>query len=513
MENNKWLEHLDVEMLREVRNDRFCSYLIALEGWRRGLELTFHSEKVTNKGLHSPGLAYELKLKDRTHKFYKARGDKVKGDAFRIGSNKYRTKQWLSEHGIPVAKGKEFSETAGNDEIINYAREIGFPVVLKPVVGAQGKGVVANIHDEEYLKDSLIYVREKLNRKKVLLEQHIHGSEYRVYVMADNVICVINRIPANIIGDGIHTIKELIEMKNNLRKKNPRLYTCLIKVDFEILHILERLNYSLDDVPQKGKQIFLREKSNVSTGGDSEELTDSFPDEVKQIAINALKSIDDFPHGGVDIIYNPDGKEDNRVAVLELGPTPQIGSLVFPIKGRGRDVPASIIDYYFPETIGLSNNNPKMYFDLKNAIYPLMNKSVSRITVSPCPDKIEKQIKYIVRGKVQKVGFRYWIRKKALEKDLHGYAQNLRDGTLEIAIAGEEVVVNSFIETCKQGPNRAQVTEVLEKEWDGPLNVGFKIMPNFKKSAKKISKNTSSQNTAQSNFLEKVKRKLVRILK
>src|SRR5699024_1634540 len=192
--------------------------------------------------------------------FYKSRGDKVKGDAFKIGSNKYETKRWLKQNGLPVAEGKMFDKDSTKVEYISYANEIGYPVVLKPVVGAKGQGVIPGIQDEESLVESLSYLKEKLPTSKLILEKHYKGEEFRVYVIEDEVIAVINRVPANITGDGKHTIKELINIKNKERKKNPRLYSCLIKIDIEIENKLKRLGLDIDYIRESENRICIRDK-------------------------------------------------------------------------------------------------------------------------------------------------------------------------------------------------------------------------------------------------------------
>lgn len=101
------LPHLKEEMIVGARNSNLCSYLISLEAWRRGLKVIFTSEKVKKKGLHSPGRAFLLSNGERTHAFYKAKGDKVSDQAIAIGINKHKTKEWLENAAIPVPKGKK----------------------------------------------------------------------------------------------------------------------------------------------------------------------------------------------------------------------------------------------------------------------------------------------------------------------------------------------------------------------------------------------------------------------
>ncbi|MEC2158527.1 acylphosphatase [Virgibacillus halodenitrificans] len=485
MENKNWLSHLSNEMMIGARNNNLCSYLIALEGWRRGLTLKFYSRKVKKVGLHVPGCLFSLSSGEVTHTFYKSRGMRVKGKAFTIGDNKFLTKKWLSENGVQVPEGEKFTKGVTDEEIINYANQIGFPVVLKPAKAAQGKGVIANIENEDFLRKSLIHVRSHLGYQDVILEQFITGKEYRVYVMKDEVIAVLNRVPANVTGDGVNSIKKLIELKNKERRKNPRLYSCLIKIDFEIENQLSKVGYKLDSVPKEGEQVFLREKSNITSGGDSVDVTDEFPVEVKKMAIEALKSIPDFPHGGVDLILDSEQPTNKSAYVIELTPVPQIGSLVFPMKGRGRDVPSAILDYYFPETKDKRNSNPNVYFDLKHILTPLMSKSASEITVLPVPDNLELSKKYNIKGEVQGIGLRRWIRKKALEADLFGYVQNLNDGSVDIVVAGKKETVNNFRDVCKKGSNRASITSITEAVWNKPIKVGFEIKDNPKIKRKK----------------------------
>jgi len=517
LENNNWLPHLKNEMMIGARNNNLCSYLIALEGWRRGLTLKFYSRKVKKAGLHVPGCLFSLGSNEKTHTFYKSKGTDIKGKAFSIGDNKFKAKKWLAKHGVQVPEGEKFSQDIDNEEIIAYAKKIGFPVVLKPAKAAQGKGVIANINNEKFLAESLLHVRTELNYPEVIVERYVEGKEYRVYVMKDEVIAVLNRVPANIIGDGVHSIKKLIEIKNKERRKNPRLFSCQIKMDYEIENLIKNAGVSLDSIPEKDKQIFLREKSNITSGGDSVDVTDEFPEEIKKMAVEALKAVPDFPHGGVDIIVDPNRPVDNAAYVIELTPVPQIGSLVFPMKGKGRDVPSAIIDYYFPETKNKRNNNPNVYFDLKDVLAPLMSKSASEITVSPVPLNLTFAKKYNINGKVQGVGFRRWVRKKALESDLYGYAQNLKDGSLDVVVAGDEEIVNKFRDTCQQGPKASEVKEISEAIWERPIKIGFEIKsnPNIPKNKRRRPKqeqtNGEQIKKKKITFAQRLKRKLKKL--
>src|SRR5699024_6889837 len=121
--------------------------------------------------------------------------------------------------------------------------------------------------DEEF-KLALDYVRNELEEKNIIVEKHIDGKDYRFYVVDDKVVGAILRIPPNITGDGINSIDALIDIKNKERGLNPRLSTTLINVNKELVDYIGRSGYTLETVLEKGKTIYLSDKSNISIGGD-----------------------------------------------------------------------------------------------------------------------------------------------------------------------------------------------------------------------------------------------------
>lgn len=500
--NKNWLPHLTNEMMIGARNNNLCSYLIALEGWRRGLKLTWYSDKVKKRGVHAPGRLFSLSNKDREHTFYKSKGDKVTQEAIRIGSDKGLTKERLSKAGISVPNGSFFTKEDTHEDIISYSKQLEYPLVLKPATGNQGNGVIANIENEEALSDALTYLKTECGFENLILERFIPGQEYRFFIIENKVIAVLHRIPANVIGDGVHTISQLISLKNKERKKNPRLYSCLIKKDYEIKRLIDKGLFTLDSIPKKGEQIFLSEKSNISTGGDSLDVTEEMPYEIKQIAIDALKAVPGLPHGGLDMIVDLEAK---TAAVLEINPIPQIGSLVFPMEGKARDIPSALIDYYFPETSNKEGYNGSIYFDFKSTLQPLINKSAKEVVVISAP-LMEYAKKYIIKGKVQGVNYRRWIRNRALESDLFGFTKNEANGDVTVVVAGSKKAVNDFKFTCEIGPSEAVVTSVTETAWKRPIKACFEIKEQpFQK--KKMSK-SNHQKKQRMSIIKKHMRKI-----
>ncbi len=481
------LPHLTGDIVKNARKTRLDAFAVALEGWRRGLKLKWytkdseHYEDMIIFGVNPPGRLFSLSSDTKTHYFFRTRGDLVSNEAVEIGSEKDDTKYVLEEAGIPVPKGKGFDSEATNEEIIAYCKSLGYPLVVKPTNASLGNGVVTNIRTDEELFKAIHYVRIELDYPEVIVEQYVVGKEYRFYVVDDEVIAVYNRIPANIVGDGEHTIEELIDLKNNWRKKNARLNSCLIYLDNEILDFITEAGYSLESVPEKGKLIYLREKTNISSGGDPNDVTETTADKYKQIAINALKAIPGFTHGGVDIIMN-EGKDIKEAAVvIELNPTAQIGGALFPLEGKARDIPKAIVDYYFPETKGkVDTRSSKIYFDLINILEPLENRTALEVEVSPAPIGKLYARKYIVSGNVTRSNYHRWLKKHALALNLNGYVKSMVFDEIEIVVAGtDKEKLEEFQQLINQYPQGSKVAKIREEIYEDPVTVGFEISEGY----------------------------------
>src|SRR5699024_5493718 len=301
-------------MVKNARKTRLDAFAVALEGWRRGLKLKWytsdseHFQDMIIFGVNPPGRLFSLSSEERTHYFFRTRGDKVTNEAVELMDDKGITKRIMEENDIYAPQGKSFSEADTDEDIIAYSRTIDYPLVFKPTNASLGDGVVTNIDDEDELREAIFYVREELGYPDAVLEQHVEGREFRVYVVHDKVVAAYNRIPANITGDGESTIEELIIEKNRQRRKNARLNSCLIDIDLEILKFIHKKGYSLDSVPAKGEYLPLRQKTNVSSGGDPIDVTDTISKEMKDLAVAAVQAVPGLHHAGVDIIENASGK-------------------------------------------------------------------------------------------------------------------------------------------------------------------------------------------------------------
>lgn len=477
------LPQLPNEIVKNARKTRLDSFAVALEGWRRGLKLKWytkdskHFQDMIIFGVNPPGRLYSLSSGKKTHYFFRTRGDKVSNEAVELVADKGVTKEVLAKANVPVPQGKGFSEDATDEELIEYSKTLDYPLVFKPTDASLGDGVVTNIKNHEEFLDALHYVRHELGYKEVVIEQHVKGPEYRLYVIDDQVIGAYNRIPANITGDGIHTIEELIELKNYERRRNARLNSCLINIDVEIEEYIAKKGYTLSSVPKRGEYILLRGKTNISSGGDPIDVTDKISDEIKEIAVKAVKAIPGLHHAGVDIIVNESENIKHPAVVLEINATAQIGGILYPLKGKARNIPAAIIDYYFPETKGIDTSKSKIYFDMSTVLEPMENRAALEVEVAPAPQGKLFAKRYLVTGNVAKETYHRFLKKEALERNLHGHVKSLAFDEIEIIVAGkDQAAVENFKNVIRRYPQGSSIKKIKSENWNEPVAVGFDIL-------------------------------------
>lgn len=491
MQNKEWFSHLDTNIISSVKGVRLSSYLVALEGWRRGLTLKWYIGDVPNTDIwrtgrkSSPMRLFSLSSKHKTHFFHISRGDLASTEAIKICLNKEETKRLLQKKNIPVPIGKRFllSESRDKNKIIEYAKFLGFPLVLKPTKGSMGKGVMVNITNEAMFQDSLNYLLNELNEKDIIVEQYITGNEYRVYVVGNRVVGAVEKLPPNIIGNNKNTIKELIQMKNSERRKNPHLSTKPIKIDFEVLNCIEKKGYNLDSVLKEGEQLFLREKNSFSTGGEPIDVTNKLDEKSKRIATKAVEAIPNLYHAGIDMLVNQD---TGKIAIIEINATPMIGSHLFPEKGKARDVPKAIIDFYFPETIYTERSD--LYFDYNTVRKAFSSQQISEVKITPPPKGKTYAMQYKVSGKVNYRAYNRRIKNRADKENLHGFIKRQGRHKIIVVAGNKKEAVLDFKDKCHVNTKRIKVHKVEAERWDKPVCCGFKIIRNKVTNKTKINK-------------------------
>ena len=297
-----------------------------------------------------------LSLQFGDHLEYVKNGNMTSHDSYispLIMENKVVTKKVLAKAGFNVPQSVEF--TSVEQAVANYALFAGRAVVIKPKSTNYGLGISIfqqGVHDrEDFAKAIEIAFRED---KEVMVEDYLTGTEYRFFVLGDETLAVLLRVPANVIGDGVHTVAELVAQKNDHPLRGDGSRTPLKKIvlgDIEQLQLKEQ-GLTVDSVPAKDQLVQLRANSNISTGGDSIDMTDQMHPSYKALAVGITKAMG-AAVCGVDLII-PDLTKAAEPSlqswgVIEANFNPMMMMHIFPYAGKSRRVTQNVLKMLFPE--------------------------------------------------------------------------------------------------------------------------------------------------------------------
>jgi cyanophycin synthetase len=265
--------------------------------------------------------------------------------AVEIAGDKELTKKLLEQVSIPVPRGA-LVET--EEEALAALRSLGAPVVVKPLDGRQGLGVSLNLSTPEEVLLGFRIAREY--SRLVLVEELFEGRNYRVLVVGGEMVAASERTPCVVKGDGAHTIRELVDLANldPMRGEGHEKPLTQIVVDEIMLAYLAKTGRGLDDVPEAGEVVYLRESINLSTGGTAKDVTDVVHPSIKDMCERAARVVG-MDICGIDLVL-PDisGPTGGGGGIIELNAAPGLRMHLFPSEGRARDVGAAIIEMLYP---------------------------------------------------------------------------------------------------------------------------------------------------------------------
>ena len=294
----------------------------------------------------------EARLGEHVELFLDIDSSRMPFSASSIASSKSLTKRLLARAGISTPKGSRFS-IADSEAAVGYCCELGFPVVIKPSLGVQGELVHMDIESAYEARLALQSIAEAKGEVEVIVEEQFAGEEYRVFVTQHGEFAVVHRDPASVLGDGVHTIKELAEAESH-RRMNPRVNClCPVVLDEEAERFIKKRGKRFDSIPARGEKIYLRRSSNIKLGGFCTDYTELVHPSVIEICYRALRAIPALPYGGLDFMSTDITKEQTpeMYRILEINSLPGIGIHCAPGAGQSRNVPGMIVDLVFPESI------------------------------------------------------------------------------------------------------------------------------------------------------------------
>jgi len=264
-----------------------------------------------------------------------------------IAQDKELTKKLLHAAGVAVPFGRPVED---EDDAWVAAQEVGLPVVVKPQDGNQGKGISVNLTTEEQVRQAYRVAIEF--RDDIMVEKFLPGHDWRLLVIGNKLIAAARRDPPLVIGDGKHTVRQLVDIVNSDPRRSDGHATSLTKIRFDEIALarLAEQGYSADTVPGRGVRVVLRNNANLSTGGTATDVTDDVHPELAAAAVAAALTVG-LDIAGIDVVCDTMLKplEEQSGGIVEVNAAPGLRMHLDPSFGKGRAVGEAIVNMMFPD--------------------------------------------------------------------------------------------------------------------------------------------------------------------
>jgi D-alanine-D-alanine ligase-like ATP-grasp enzyme len=342
-------ESLIGDALEEVQHlpPRAHSFNHRADSGKRSLDAELLSRDARRMGLESLMLSDDSQvIFDGDHRvgFFQNMAWRLTALDRLITHDKALTKRVLEDNGIPVAHGTVVESL---DEAVDCFKELGAPVVVKPITGSGGKGITVDVATEPELAAAVAGALAR--RGRALIEECVTSLDLRVMVCAGTATAAMLRVPAHVTGDGEATVAELVARKNQLRKANPYLAHSPLRLSPDVVDRLGRRGLSEQSVIPAGERFFLHYKANLSAGGESYDVTRLVHPDVLRVAERAARCFGSAGHAGVDILVEHFDRstDGQRCIVCEVNCNNDMPMHKFPLFGD--PVPAALheLEGYF----------------------------------------------------------------------------------------------------------------------------------------------------------------------
>jgi cyanophycin synthetase len=265
-----------------------------------------------------------------------------------IAGDKSLTKRLLDEGGIPVPRGVVVRDA---EAAVRAARRLRYPLVAKPLDGNHGRGVTIGIESEAQLRSGFETALAQARGRDVIVEQFFAGHDHRILVVDGKMIAVAERIPAQVTGDGVSNVRELVEEVNRdpRRGNGHENVMTRIRIDAQVEAFLARSGLTPDSIPEAEQAVQLRATANLSTGGSAVDRTNEIHPDNAEIARRAAMIVG-LDVAGIDFVCPDIGRSVRETGggIIEVNAAPGLRMHIEPSEGAPRDVARPIIEMLFP---------------------------------------------------------------------------------------------------------------------------------------------------------------------
>lgn len=259
--------------------------IIVDEAYRRGIEVQVDD---------AAGGLFTLSLGGRRVRCRESLSDLTSAVSMTLCQDKRLTQQALHAAGLQVP----MQQLAGNaDDNLAFLDEHG-AVVVKPVDGEQGQGVAVNLTSYDQVSQAIDQARRFDSR--VLLESFHPGHDLRIVVIGYEVVAAAIRHPAQVVGDGKHSVKALIDAQSR-RRQAATGGESRIPLDDETERTLRDAGFDYASVLPAGQRLAVRRTANLHTGGTLEDVTERLHPVLADAAVRAARALE-IPVVGLDLM-------------------------------------------------------------------------------------------------------------------------------------------------------------------------------------------------------------------
>lgn len=251
-----------------------------------------------------------------------------------ICNNKYLTEYYLNLNNVPTPKSKLFTESEYN-KAFEFIKNIEEPFVIKALNLRQGIGVFTNVNHQTfdlYWKKSVDIQKKRRNKyPEVLIQNQLDGLEVRINVIEGKVESAILRLQGYLIGNGQHTVEQLINFKNQKKKQNPYLARDMILFDEDLLEYIGKSGKNLKSILKENEMLILNDKPEIRYGMETYNVTTLIRKDILEIGLNAVVAIPGLHTAGVDIIIPHLNSDVGNV--IEVNKNPAWALSLYAVRG------------------------------------------------------------------------------------------------------------------------------------------------------------------------------------
>lgn len=338
--------------------------------------------------------------------FKSGMSSKVPAAMLAMTSNKELTKVWLAAHGVPVPRGGVAADVESG---LALHAALGRHSVVKPILGTKGRGISVGLTDEHDFRAA--FAEAQRFNKRVIVEETVQGIDLRTVVIGGRARAAVLRVPANVVGDGVHTIAELVDAKNLERQRNRYMARYPLRLTNNSKRVLRAKGLDVDSRPAAGTRVFLTLAANVSTGGETINVLDELHPEIVALAERAALCLSRELYVGVDVLLErlDRGIAEQKCVICEINSNAGPNVSRYPTFGPPFDTPSAVFN---------------------------------RVFASVEPALGERDASFAVTGVDDVDGFQSWLRKQ-----LHGSVSvdvTSAHGTLRVTLHGHIQHVEEF---------------------------------------------------------------------